>query len=307
VLLRRCRLGVALLTMVLAAWSTMVGVGPASAAGTTRSTNVLDVPTAVVQTTDGPVGYRELGAGSPLLLVMGLSGSMDEWPPDFVDALARHHTVVLFDNAGVGKTGPLPSPLTITAMANQTSALMTALRLGRTSVLGWSMGGMVAQALAVLHPAQVSKLVLAATQPGTGHALPIPAAAAAATASGDPVRVLSVLFPASARAALRSYVSQILSYGGAYEATAPVVAEQSTAVEQWMAGDDVAGARFGTAKHPLLVADGTEDDLNPVANDRALAHEGAGKLLLYPGAGHAFLFQDSASLIGALDRFLAAK
>jgi len=308
VLFRQCRLGLTVLAFTLVvSWSTMVSVGPASARATTRTPDVLDVPTAVIQTADGPVGYREFGAGSPLLLVMGLSGSMDEWAPDFVDALAHHHTVVLFDNAGVGKTGSLPSPLTISAMANQTSALVTALRLGRISILGWSMGGMVAQALAVLHPAQVSKLVLAATQPGTGHALPIPPAAAAATASGDPGRVLPVLFPATATTALRSYVSQILSYSGTYQATAPVVAAQGAAVGQWMAGEDAAGTRFRTVRRPLLVADGTEDRLNPVANDRTLAHDGAGKLLLYSGAGHAFLFQDSAGFVNAVDRFLAAK
>jgi pimeloyl-ACP methyl ester carboxylesterase len=107
--------------------------------------------------------------------------------PDFVDALAAHHRVVVFDNAGVGGTAGLPAPLTISAMAGQTSALITALRLGRPAVLGWSMGGMTAQALAVLHPDQVSRLVLAATQAGTGRSLPIPPAAQAAaerTAAG---------------------------------------------------------------------------------------------------------------------------
>jgi len=80
-------------------------------------------------------------------------------------------------------------------MAGQTSALISTLRLGPAVVLGWSMGGMIAQALAVLHPAQVSRLILAATQPGTGRARSIPAAAAAALASPDPAGALSVLFP----------------------------------------------------------------------------------------------------------------
>jgi pimeloyl-ACP methyl ester carboxylesterase len=78
----------------------------------------------------------------------------------------------MFDNSGVGRTQELPPPLTIDAMADQTSALIDTLGLGRPDVLGWSMGGMIAQALAVLHPAQVGRLVLCATYPGTGAAVP---------------------------------------------------------------------------------------------------------------------------------------
>jgi pimeloyl-ACP methyl ester carboxylesterase len=77
----------------------------------------------------------------------------------------------MFDNSGVGRTQQLPAPLTIDAMADQTSALIDTLGLGRPDVLGWSMGGMIAQALAVLHPAQVRRLVLCATYPGTGAAV----------------------------------------------------------------------------------------------------------------------------------------
>ena len=113
------------------------------------------------------MGYREVGAGSPLLLITGFGASMDDWPPSFVDTLAGQHEVIVLDNAGVGQTSAAASS-SITAMADQTSDLMSALHLRRSAVLGWSMGGMIAQALAVDHPAQVSRLVLTATQAGTG-------------------------------------------------------------------------------------------------------------------------------------------
>jgi pimeloyl-ACP methyl ester carboxylesterase len=267
--------------------------------------SAVDAPTRVAHTAAGPVGYRELGAGSPVLLIMGLGGSMDDWQPLFVAALARRHTVVVLDNAGVGKTATLPAPLSITEMANQTSALISALRLDRTAVLGWSMGGMVAQALAVLHPGQVSRLVLAATQPGTGHALPIPAAAAAAAASANPATVLSVLFPRGAAAAARVYAIGILRYRGYYRAPRATIVAQERAVQRWLAGDDAAGRRLGAVRVPTLVADGTRDQLDPVGNDRSLAGSVPGaKLLLYPGAGHAFLFQDLTSFLPAVQRFL---
>ena len=168
------------------------------------------------------------------------------------------------------------------------------------------MGGMIAQALAVLHPAQVSRLVLAATPPGTGKALPIPAAAAAAVASSDPGKVLSVLFPPGQAAAAQTYALGILRYPGFYQAPPAVTAEQGVAVRQWMAGQDPAGRGLGNIRIPTLGADGTMDALDPVADDRQLAEGVPGaKLILYPGAGHAFLFQDSASFLAAVQRFLS--
>ena len=270
-----------------------------------RPLDVIDTPIKVADTSAGAIGYREVGTGSPILLITGLGASMDDWQPAFLASLATDHTVVMFDNAGVGETASVASPLTITEMANQTSALISTLRLGRVAVLGWSLGGMVAQALAVLHPAQVSKLVLAATQPGTGHALPIPRAAAAEAASSNPAHILSVLFPPGDNAAARAYVAGIVRYPAFYQASAATIAAQGGAVEQWMAGEDQAGTRFGTVRLPLLVADGTLDQLDPSANARSLARSVPGaKLILYPGAGHAFLFQDMSSFVPAVERFL---
>jgi pimeloyl-ACP methyl ester carboxylesterase len=276
---------------------------PAAVAG---SAAVVNAPTRIAHTAAGAVGYREVGTGSPILLVMGLSGSMDDWQPAFVAGLAADHRIVAFDNAGVGQTSAVPSPLSITGMANQASALISALGLGRTAVLGWSMGGMIAQALAVLHPAQVSKLILAATQPGTGHALPVPAAAAAAVVSPDPATVLSVLFPPGQVRAEQVYALGILRYPDFYQASRAITAAQGQAVRQWIAGQDPARRQLGQLRLPTLVADGTLDQLDPVANDRMLADTIPGaKLILYPGAGHAFLFQDLASFLPAVQRFLA--
>jgi pimeloyl-ACP methyl ester carboxylesterase len=110
--------------------------------------------------------------------------------------------VVMFDNSGIGRTQELPTPLTVDAMADQTSALIDTLGLGRTDVLGWSMGGMIAQALAVLHPAQVSRLVLCATSPGTGAAVP-PSQAALQAGSDFPANQVKAY--AAFRAAISEY------------------------------------------------------------------------------------------------------
>jgi len=296
---------------VAAALTIACGAGaavPASASTGTPSPGPPDIvtaPTLIARTTAGDVGYREVGTGSPVLLIMGSGASMDDWAPSFVDALAAQHTVIVFDNAGIGDTAALPSPLSIPAMAGQTSALISALRLGRPAVLGWSMGGMVAQALAVLHPRQVSRLILAATQAGTGASLPIPPAAAAALASSNPATVLSVLFPPEQAAAAKAYLAGILEYPGRYPADEAVKTQQDAAIQQWMAGQDPAGLRLSRIRARTLVADGTLDQLDPVPNDWLLARGMPGAyLLLYPDAGHAFLFQDAARFVPAVERFL---
>ncbi|MGH9055660.1 MAG: alpha/beta fold hydrolase [Acidimicrobiales bacterium] len=258
-------------------------------------------------TADGDVGYRTEGHGSPLVLIMGYSGSMDAWEPSFVDALARNHQVVVFDNAGIGKTAGLPAPLTITAMANQTAALITALHFSRADVLGWSMGGMIAQALAATHPGLVDHLVLCATLPGNGRGTPPSASAVQqlVNAGNNPAAALGLLFPPSQTAAQQRYVAGIVGYPGYYEAPAKVDAAQLGTLSGWVSGKEPAGARIGSISSPTLVADGTADVLVPVANDHTLVADIPGaQLVLYPGAGHAFMFQDEAAFLARLRSFL---
>jgi pimeloyl-ACP methyl ester carboxylesterase len=265
--------------------------------------DVLTVPISVVRTTDGTVAYRELGSGPALLLITGADASMD-WPPGFVDALAAHHEVVVFDNAGVGRTSAVAAPasLSITAMASQTSALISALRLRRPAVLGWSMGGMIAQALAVSHPAQVSRLILAASAVGTGKALPLPPSATVFDLNS--AEIVAQLFPKNQAAAARAYLNTIQQYPGFYQVSAATFHSQYLAAERWLAGQDAAGHLVGDLRVPTLVADGTLDQDTGPANARLLASSVPGaKLLLYDDAGHAFWFQDAARFIQAVETF----
>jgi pimeloyl-ACP methyl ester carboxylesterase len=279
----------------------------ASPTATSSSQSITDVPSQRVATTDGAVSYRAAGSGPPLLLIMGFGGSMDAWEPSFVDALASTHRVITFDNAGVGKTEALSSPLTITAMAEQTAAFVQALHLSHVDVLGWSMGGMIAQALAVTHPALVSHLVLAATLPGDGHAT-LPSAAVTAklgSAATDPTALLSLLFPASAADAEKSYVAAITSYPDFSTPSADVLKQQGQALVSWTTGQEPAGTKIASISAPTFVADGTEDQLAPSANSTTLAHTIHGAtLVLYPQAAHAFLFQDEAAFVPAVIAFL---
>jgi pimeloyl-ACP methyl ester carboxylesterase len=285
---------------VCCAAAVLAGCGPGS------GPDVLTAPVRVVRTSDGTVAYRELGSGPALLLITSAGVTMDGWPPAFIDALAAHHTVVVFDNAGVGRTSTVSAPdsLSITAMASQTSALVSALRLRRPAVLGWSMGGMIAQALAVSHPAQVSALILAATAAGTGKAQPIPQPTV--TEFRDPAKVVAGLFPMNQTAAARAYLNAILQYPGFYTESAATYRSQYLAVQRWVAGQDEAGQLEGSIRVPTLVADVTRDQFVGRANDRLLASSVPGaKLLLFDDAGHAFMFQDATRFIRAVETFIS--
>jgi alpha/beta hydrolase fold len=150
-------------------------VAKAKTGSTTRVTTVsiVSAPVRTAHTKLGAVAYRVIGNGPPLVLITGYSGTMQNWDRRLVDALTQRYRVVIFDNAGIGPTAALPAPLSIDAMANQTSAFIDTLGLGRPDVLGWSMGSLIAQALAVLHPDQVRRLVLCANWQRAGDtALP---------------------------------------------------------------------------------------------------------------------------------------
>jgi pimeloyl-ACP methyl ester carboxylesterase len=100
------------------------------------------------------------------------------------------------------------------------------------------------------------------------------------------------LFPAGQAAAQNTYLAAISSYPGAPTAPADTVTAQGHAVDQWWAGSDPAGTQTATIAIPTLIADGTADQLDPLAHSHALAGLIPGaKLTLYPDAGHAFLFQ----------------
>jgi pimeloyl-ACP methyl ester carboxylesterase len=294
------RLPVSWMLAVCCAAAALAGCGSSGS-----GPDVLTAPVQVVRTTDGTVAYRELGSGPALLLIMGAGESMDGWPPSMVDALAAHHEVVVFDNAGVGRTSAVSTQasLSVTAMTSQASALISALGLRRPAVLGWSMGGMIAQALAVSHPAQVSRLILAATAVGTGKAVPLPPFATVPGANSE--QLVAALFPKDQAAAVTAYLNTIQQYPGFYGESAATFHAQYLAAEGWLAGQDAAGHLAGDIRVPTLVAGGTQDQFIVAANARQLAGSVPGaKLLLFPDAGHAFLFQDAATFTRDVEAFI---
>jgi pimeloyl-ACP methyl ester carboxylesterase len=272
-----------------------------------NATTAVDAPTKVVRIGKQKVGYRAFGHGRPLVMIMGLGGTMGSWDPTFLDALAAGgHRVVLLDNEGVGRTTRLPGNLTIRRMGETTAGLIKRLKLKRPDVAGWSMGGMIAQSLAVRHPKLVRRLVLMATAPGDGKgAAPTPDALKALS-SFDPAAALGLIFPPDQTAARDAYVANIIKRQP-FEGVAPAAQalKQTAASGAWLTDQDPDGKRVAKLKLPTLIGGGELDPLLPVANQRHLHDMIKGsQLVTYPDASHGFLFQHQAEFVPKVLQFL---
>jgi pimeloyl-ACP methyl ester carboxylesterase len=279
----------------------------AVAAPAANAATAVDAPTKVVRVGKQKVGYRTFGSGRPLVMIMGLGGTMGSWDPTFLDALAAGgHRIVLLDNEGVGRTTTLKGPLTIRRMGETTEGLIARLKLKRPDVAGWSMGGMIAQSLVVRHPKSVRRLVLMATAPGDGKgAAPTPDALKALS-SGDVGAALGLIFPSDQTAARDTYVNDILMrkpFEGV--ASAAQSLKQTSASGAWLTSQDPDGKRVAKLRLPTLIGGGDLDPLLPVANQRHLHNMIKGsQLVTYPDASHGFLFQHQADWVPRMLAFV---
>lgn len=264
--------------------------------------SAVNAPVRVVHVAWGAIGYRSVGHGRPLVLLMGgggPAGSIDDWPPAFIDALARNHRVLPVDYEGIGRTTLRPGEMRITRLADDTAAFIAALHLQRPDVLGWSMGGFVAQALAVLHPDAVRRIILGATAPGDGRAI--------LQNIGPPPYPGAYLFPVDQQNAARAqaFERSIHQYPGFYDGPQAVADLEGIANARWLAGQDPAGHLLKRLRAPVLIGDGAQDRLAPVADSRILAATiPHAQLKIYPDAAHGFLFQHTQDWVARVDRFL---
>lgn len=263
------------------------------------------------------MGYRVGGTGFPLVMVMGRGGTMADWDPALISLLMRNHRVVLFDNRGVGTTNnPSTATLTVSQMATDTVGLMHALHFARADLLGWSMGGYVAQTVTLQHPTMVRRLVLAATDPGGTHTT-YPASSVQKVLDNphlNAATLLSLCFPpdrAGLGGAIR-YLRRVATQPGlvrhSFTFTNKAKINQEAATAQWKATTGGDYAWLPTIRQPTLVADGRGDLVVPIANAYLLARRiPRTRLLVYPNAGHAFLFQDATRFGTDVTTFLQAR
>ena len=128
---------------------------------TTNSVNIQDIPAKKVHVGDIDIAYKTFGKGDPILLISGYSFAMDSWDSTLLETLASNHSVIVFDNRGIGNTtSGSEQKFSIPLFANDTAGFLEALNIKKADVLAWSMGGRIAQELTLNYPDRVGKLIL---------------------------------------------------------------------------------------------------------------------------------------------------
>ncbi|MGA7271885.1 MAG: alpha/beta hydrolase [Acidimicrobiia bacterium] len=247
--------------------------------------------------------WEDRGEGPPLLLIHGLGYARWGWEP-LAPLLAEHFRVITFDNRGIGLSSVPPGPYTAAQMATDALAVLDAAGAGRTHVAGTSLGGMIAQELAIDHPDRVDRLALLSTTPGQPDGYPMPEAT---------VRLLEQASNWEPEVALRRFVENALGPAPDARLVDDILGHRLANPQdpagwaaQAAAGTTYAGGdRCRAISAPTLVVSGTEDRVVDHANSHLL-----GELIpratvrLVEGGGHLVFWEHPRLVANMIVEFL---
>ena len=243
-----------------------------------------------------------------LVLIQGMGFDRDGWEP-VLRKLRRHFRVVLVDNRGSGRSDLPPGSFSVADMARDILAVLDRAGIGRAHVMGVSLGGMVAQELAIDHPDRVGDLILVSTTPGWPFAYPMPAVSAALIATTGSL---------TREVAARRHTENALSARTVLDR--PEVADRLVAVQRKRPADPragtaqaAAGARYtgrlrqARIRARTLVIHGSADTVVDPGNGKLLADRIPGaQLVMFPGLGHLLFWEDPDGFVDTVTSFLLA-
>jgi pimeloyl-ACP methyl ester carboxylesterase len=267
-------------------------------------------PTQFVEADGIRFAYRRFGkpGAIPLLLLEYFNSNMDGWDPDVTNSLAADHEVILFDNAGVGASGG-ETPHVVAEMTKDCVAFCRALGLKQIHVVGFSLGGMIAQQLTLEHPQLIGRVLLLGTGPRGGENMTFTELSPEEAA--DPMAFLLAAFfsPSEAsQAAGREYIKRLESRKN--DRDLPVSRDsavgQLAAIREW--GTIPATGRYATLKsitHPTLIVHGNKDIVVTPINAFILAeHLANAQLIMYPDSSHGAFYQHRKAFLEHVKTFL---
>jgi pimeloyl-ACP methyl ester carboxylesterase len=272
-----------------------------------------NVPTQIVAAGGVDFAYRELGkqnGGTPLVLLVHLAAVMDNWDPRVVDGLAAKRHVIAFDNRGVGSSSGSPSS-SIEQMADDTIAFIKAKGFKQVDILGFSMGGMIAQEIALKDSQLVRKMILAGTGPAGGVGISTVAGVAnydlirASLTGQDPKQYLFFTRTPNGIATGKDFLRRLQERTKERdkEITVRAYVAQLQALNDW---GKKGAADLSVIRQPVLVVNGDDDRMVPTANSYDLARRlPNSKLIIYTDAGHGGIFQFHEDFVGQALAFLA--
>jgi len=261
-----------------------------------------------VQVDGTQIAYRRIGNGRPLLVLNGFAATSADWDPSFIHGLAAFSELILLDNRGIGSSTDDGKPFDIAQLAEDAVRVIEAFEFERANVLGWSMGGFIAQTLALERPDHINKLVLLSTDPGGADADRASSAvwSQLIDVSGTPHeqarRLLSLLFPSDVADSIYREFGDIVAAARA-KLPPSLINRQAAAMDAWhLTG---VGNRLREINVPVLIATGTADTVIPPSNALKLVTAIPGAWLAqFSGGGHAFMAQYPHRLANLINSFL---
>ena len=264
------------------------------------------------QITNGHLEYYAFGHGSPVVLIEGYATDVTSWDKRFLLALAADHRVIVFNNRGVGGSWVNSESYTPHDLAADTHELIEGLHLQAPAVIGISMGGMIAEELAILYPQSVGKLILINTAvPGAAsirpseeveeHLLDMPT-----SHWGRYTLALHYFFPKDARRKMAYDLAVDRFQPDIYEEIdiAKVIPLQKEFLRAWLR-DETSAAQLSQLKMPVLILNGLADEVLPPENSVILQHHiPHAQLVRWQNGGHAMIYQFPDSLAAAINQFL---
>lgn len=272
-----------------------------------------DVPTKTISGGGVDFAYREMGkhnGGTPVVFLVHLAAVMDNWDPRIMDGLAAKHHVIAFDNRGIGASSGKPSSA-MEEMADDAIAFIQAMGLQQVDLVGFSMGGMIAQEIVLKEPQLVRKVVLAGTGPAGGEGI---GSVAWVTfydmfrgflTGQDPKQFLFFTRTPAGIKAGKAFLARLQerTEDRDQEISVSAFMAQLKALNAW---GNKTPADLSVVKQPVLVVNGDQDRMVPTVNSHDLAKRlPNSQLIIYPDAGHGGIFQFHDQFVNSTRAFLA--
>lgn len=273
------------------------------------ATSLVNAATEYLEAGDVRFAYRRIGpqAGIPLVLLQHFTGTMDSWDPAVVDVLALDRPVIAFNNAGVGTSTGI-TPDNVEQMAMDAENFMAALGLSNVDLLGFSLGGFLAQIIGPRGKVKIRKMILAGTAPKNGEEHLLAVVEKAFAQKAPDVRLPLFFTPSKAsQAAGAAFVARAAARQAQRDPDSAerVSNPQARAIIGWCAQSDPDHASLQAIKQPTLIVHGSDDTMFPSINAYEMfKHMPNATLIIYPDSGHGALFQYPQTFVAHAKTFL---